>query len=124
LLLFDTDQGADVSTPVIVTTAILLGGFAAFLVDRVVKARREPVRTGHEEMVGLVAEVRNRLDPEGQVWTAGALWRARLSHDDADPVPAGEHVRIVAVEGLALVAERTGDPGPAGEIAERDTASG
>ena len=79
LLLFNDDEGADVSVPVIITSAVLLGGFAAFLVDRVVKARKEPVRTGHEEMIGILAEVRSRLDPEGQVWAEGALWRARLA---------------------------------------------
>jgi membrane-bound serine protease (ClpP class) len=105
LLLFNDDEGADVSVPVIITTAVLLGGFAAFLVDRVVKARGEPVRTGYEELIGTVAETRSRLDPEGQVWAQGALWRARLADGDADPLPAGATVRVAAVEGLTLVVE-------------------
>ena len=32
---------------------------------------REPVRTGSEELVGAIAEVREPLDPEGQVFVAG-----------------------------------------------------
>jgi membrane-bound serine protease (ClpP class) len=125
LLLFNEDEGADVSVPVIITSAILLGGFAAFLVDRVVKARREPVRTGQEEMIGIVAEARSRLDPEGQVWAEGALWRARLAEgEDTEPVPAGAHVRVVAVEGLTLVAVPAAAPtAGAAEVGDRDTLS-
>jgi membrane-bound serine protease (ClpP class) len=111
LLLFNEDEGADVSVPVIVTAAVLLGGFAAFLVDRVVKARREPVLTGNEEMIGVVVQARSRLDPEGQVWAQGALWRARLgAGGEAQPVPAGASVRISAVEGLTLVVEPEASP--------------
>ena len=126
LLLFNDDEGADVSVPVIITSAVLLGGFAVFLADRVVKARREPVRTGHEEMIGILAEVRSRLDPEGQVWAEGALWRARLAEGEAaEPVPAGAHVRVVAVEGLTLIAVSAAAPaaGPT-DRTDRDTLSG
>ena len=119
LLLFNDDEGADVSVPVIITAAVLLGGFAAFLVDRVVKARREPVRTGHEEMLGIVVQVRSRLDPEGQVWAEGALWRARLADgESSEPVPAGAHVRVVAVEGLTLIAVPA--PAPVAAAADGD----
>ena len=126
LLLFNDDEGADVSVPVIITSAVLLGGFAVFLADRVVKARREPVRTGHEEMVGILAEVRSRLDPEGQVWAEGALWRARLGEgEESEPVPAGAHVRVVAVDGLTLIAVPAAAPvADAADDANRDTLSG
>ncbi len=40
--------------------------------------RNEPVRTGYEEMIGKIAEVRSTLDPEGQVFVHGAVWHARL----------------------------------------------
>ena len=125
LLLFNDDEGADVSVPVIITSAVLLGGFAAFLVDRVVKARKEPVRTGHEEMIGILAEVRSRLDPEGQVWAEGALWRARLADgEDSEPVPAGAHVRVIAVEGLTLIAMPSGTPAAgSADGGNRDTLS-
>jgi membrane-bound serine protease (ClpP class) len=114
LLLFNDDEGADVSVPVIITSAIVLGGFAAFLVDRTVKARREPVRTGREELIGISVEVRTRLDPEGQVWAEGALWRARLADEGAAPAAPGSHVRVIAVEGLTLVVERAPAPAPGG----------
>ena len=116
LLLFNSDEGADVSAPIVITAAVLVGAFAVFLVDRAMKARREPVRTGHEEMVGATAQVRTRLDPEGQVWVEGALWRARLLPDAGSAAASvGETVRVVSVEGLTLMVERTGDRAGAAE---------
>jgi membrane-bound serine protease (ClpP class) len=103
LLLFDTDTGAvEVSAPVVIVAGLLIGGFLAFAIERVVRARREPVRTGYEELVGRTAEVRAPLEPLGQVWIEGALWRARL--DDADGrIETGGRVRVTSVDGLTLV---------------------
>lgn len=123
LLLFNDDEGADVSVPVIIASAIVLGGFAAFLVDRTVKARREPVRTGREEMLGISVEVRTRLDPEGQVWAEGALWRARLADEGAAPAAPGSLVRVTDVEGLTLVVERAPAEG-AEDTGHRDAPPG
>ena len=54
----------------------MLGALASILAARKVLAahRNEPVRTGYEEMIGTIAEVRTTLDPEGQVFVQGALW--------------------------------------------------
>jgi membrane-bound serine protease (ClpP class) len=117
LLLFNTGEGADVSVPVVVATGLILGGFLAFAVERVVRARREPVRTGYEELVGIGAEARTPLDPGGQVWAEGALWRARLADADGR-VAAGGRVTVEAVEGLTLVVR----PLPAGESASEEGA--
>jgi len=54
-------------------------------------------------MVGLTGVVRTALDPEGQVMIDGELWRA-VTPDG--PVPAGEHVRIMSVDGLTLTVTR------------------
>jgi membrane-bound serine protease (ClpP class) len=102
LLLFNSGEGADVSVPVIIVAAALLGAFFAVLIDRAVRARREPVRTGHEELAGALAEVRSPLDPEGQVFVQGALWRARLA-DGGAGVDVGDRVRIETVDGLTLL---------------------
>ncbi len=117
LLLFNTGEGADVSVPVVVATGLILGGFLAFAVERVVRARREPVRTGYEELAGIDVEARTALDPEGQVWAEGALWRARLA-DPAARVAAGGRVTVEAVEGLTLVVR----PGPRAESASEEGA--
>jgi membrane-bound serine protease (ClpP class) len=61
-----------------------------------------PVRTGWEEMIGSVGEVREPLDPEGQVFVGGALWRARPAEDEAE-VGVGSRVRVESVNGLTLI---------------------
>ena len=50
-----------------------------FITRKVLEAHRDNrVRTGFEELIGSRAEVRTTLEPEGNVWADGALWRARL----------------------------------------------
>jgi membrane-bound serine protease (ClpP class) len=108
LLLFNTDSDAyEVSVPVVIVVALLLGGFMAFAVQKVVQARRNPVITGWEEMVGAVGEVREPIDPVGQVFVRGALWRASLADGaggDAasEALERGVRVRVESVEGLTL----------------------
>ena len=50
--------------------------------------RSQPVRTGYEELKGATAEVRSPVDPEGQVFVQGSVWRARLAPGEA-PAPVG-----------------------------------
>jgi membrane-bound serine protease (ClpP class) len=102
LLLFNSSEGADVSAPVVIGAAIVLGACFAIVVERAVRARREPVRTGYEELVGKLAEVRSPLAPEGQVFVQGALGRARAAGGEAR-VDVGDRVRIETVDGLTLL---------------------
>jgi membrane-bound serine protease (ClpP class) len=89
---------------VIVFVGLLLGGSLALAVERAVRARRLPKRTGWEEMLGAIGEVREPLDPVGQVFVEGALWRAQLtgSNGDRRPLERGSRVRVESVEGLTL----------------------
>ncbi len=82
----------------------ILSGITFYFVSRkVLEAHRnQRVRTGAEEMIGAAAEARSSIDPEGQVWVEGALWRARLA-EGAAPVRLGDKVTVEAVEGLTLV---------------------
>ena len=102
LLLFNSDEGADVSVPVVVVTGVLIGSLFVLIADRVVKAGREPVRTGYEELIDREAEVRSTLAPEGQVWIEGALWGARLA-PGGGAAGVGDRVRVEEVDGLTLV---------------------
>lgn len=112
LLLFDTDSDAlEVSAPVVIVAALVVGGFLAFAARKVVEARRRPVRTGWEELIGAEAEVRQPIAPIGQVFVEGALWRAEAV-DGTDRIPAGARVRVESVLGLTLrvsPVEREGD---------------
>jgi membrane-bound serine protease (ClpP class) len=108
VLLFNTGTSTfEVSVPVVIFAGALLGGGLLFVVGKAVAARSEPIRVGPEEMVGWIGDVRVPLDPVGQIFVGGALWRARLA-DDAGPEDAervrgrGDRVRVEAVEGLTL----------------------
>jgi membrane-bound serine protease (ClpP class) len=102
LLLFDTNTDAvGVSVPVVIAVGAALGGLTLFAVSKAVAARHGPVATGSEELVGQVGTVRVALDPLGQVFVDGALWRARPV-DPAVALHPGDKVRVAAVEGLTL----------------------
>jgi len=104
LLMFGTGDGAPSVSPwVAVPVAIVLGGGLLLVGQRVLAARRQRVRTGEEELVGAAATVRAPIDPVGQVFVEGALWRAR-SRDGA-PIEAGARVTVAAIDGLTLVVE-------------------
>jgi membrane-bound serine protease (ClpP class) len=104
LLLFDTDSEAfDISVPVVLLTAAVLGGFFVWIISKAVQARHKSVHTGAEELIGARGEVRSPLDPLGHVFVKGALWRAR---SDQDGLAAGDEVVVEAVEGLTLTVAR------------------
>jgi membrane-bound serine protease (ClpP class) len=104
LLLYNTNSSAfGISPWVVVAVALLLGAGLIFAISRAVRARQLPKRTGWEELVGAVAEVRQPLDPLGQVFVDGALWRARLPEAvHVQPIAIGSRVRVESVEGLTL----------------------
>jgi membrane-bound serine protease (ClpP class) len=100
----DSDAAAtEYVGPALITFGVLSGITFYFVTRKVLAAHREErVRTGYEEMVGSLAEVRNTLDPEGNVWAGGTLWSARLA-GGGGPVRPGDRVVVQAVEGLTLV---------------------
>jgi membrane-bound serine protease (ClpP class) len=102
LLLFNTNEGFGVSVPVVIAAGVLLGALFSFMAQRAVQARRTPVKTGYEELIGESGEVRVPLTPEGQVFTQGALWRARTVNG-AETLRAGDRVRVESVDGLTLL---------------------
>jgi membrane-bound serine protease (ClpP class) len=97
------EAGHDLPIAVIVAASLVLGAFFVFAGRKVLAAHRdEPVRTGWEELVGREAEVREPLDPTGQIWVDGALWKARVG--DGEPaMELGNRVLIESVDGLTLV---------------------
>jgi membrane-bound serine protease (ClpP class) len=112
----DADSSAaDYAGPALITLGVLSLVTFFFVTRKVLAAQRERVvRTGHEELVGALAEARTSLDPEGQVWIEGALWSARLSAG-ASPLRPGDRVRVEAVEGLTLMVRPEPPEAPAME---------
>jgi membrane-bound serine protease (ClpP class) len=77
-----------------------IGAFWVFATGKALAARRRPVETGVQTMVGQRAEVRG----PGLVFVDGALWQAHAA-DDSELVP-GEEVEVQAVDGLQLTVRR------------------
>lgn len=117
VLALSSDSGAaDVVGPALIALGLLSIVAFWFVTRKVIEAHRaEPVRTGSEELIGSLAEVRSTLDPEGQVWAGGTVWGARLDAGGDGPAHLGDRVRIEAIDGLTLVVRR--EP-PAGGGAE------
>jgi membrane-bound serine protease (ClpP class) len=103
ILALESDNGAaDYVGPALIGLGVLSLVAFYFVTRKVLEAHDKPPRTGAEELVGAVAEARSTIDPEGQVWIEGALWRARLG-DGGVPIVPGDRVRVEAVKGLTLV---------------------
>ncbi|WP_291984782.1 nodulation protein NfeD [Candidatus Accumulibacter sp. ACC007] len=106
LLLFDRDvPGLGVPLPLLFGLAassaalILLGGSMAL------RARRAPVVSGREEMIGASGEIASVDGDEVWVQVHGERWRVRAS----GPLHAGQHVRISAIDGLTLEVQANDD---------------
>lgn len=112
------DSGSDASGyigPGLIALGVLSIVSVFFITPKVVAAHRNPpVWTGHEELVGAAAEARTSLDPDGQVWIEGALWRARLV-GDSGPLRPGDRVIVEAIEGLTLAVRPESPAEPAAE---------
>ena len=96
----------DVPVAVIVLLVVVIVTVGALFSWKVWKAmRQEKVLTGWEELIGSEGEVRVALNPVGQAFVNGALWRARAA-DGETHVPVGARVRVGEVDGLTLMVER------------------
>src|SRR5437764_1154602 len=91
-----------VNVGLLLATLLLIGGTFAFILRKVIDARRRPYAAGEESLVGRTARVRERLAPSGMVFIDGALWRATSQSGELD---VGAPVRVVAVRGLELMVE-------------------
>jgi membrane-bound serine protease (ClpP class) len=107
------DAGHDLPVAAIVAAGVVLAAFVIFAARKALAAHRdEPVRTGWEEVIGSIGEVREPLDPEGQIFVGGALWRARVA-DGGSSIDLGTTVRVRSVDGLTLVVEPVPEQDPA-----------
>lgn len=87
-------------------TAILTLMVVLFMVNgmpTMVRTRFATPTIGREGMIGELGEARGVIDPEGVVIVRGAPWRARTNR--ATPIPAGDPVRVIAIDGLLLEVE-------------------
>ena len=103
LLLFDSDiPGFGVPLPLIFGLAassaavVLLGGSLAM------RARRRPVVSGQEQMIGMQAVVMSADATGTWAQVQGERWKVSCP----DELAAGQHVRVVGIHGLTLDVRR------------------
>ncbi|MEX0900061.1 MAG: nodulation protein NfeD [Gammaproteobacteria bacterium] len=106
IMLLDTDvPGFGISKSLIGAVAVVAGGTLLATLGFALKARRQPVVTGRERMIGRSAVAFEDFDGTGRVRIDGELWNAT----SAVPVRAGQTVTVIALDGLWLTVSPTGE---------------
>lgn len=107
ILLFDSSvPELRVALPVISGIAISGGLIIVAIAWLAARARRRPVSTGREAMLGASVDVIWDIQGRSMVRYGGELWSARTS----SPMRAGQQASIVKVEGLTLWVEPRANP--------------
>jgi membrane-bound serine protease (ClpP class) len=102
VILLDTDaEGFGISWSLIATVTLVSAAFFLTVVSLALRARRRPVVSGKEELIGRTAEATTSFKNEGRVRVRGEDWQARTQR----PVQRGQRVRIIDIEGLTLIIE-------------------
>lgn len=99
ILLMDTDSPLyRISRPLIFGVAIVSAGLIIALMTLILRARRRPLVSGSELLIGALAEVVDSFDGRGLVRIQGEIWQAC----GAQPLRKGEQVRVIGRDGLVL----------------------
>lgn len=107
LMLMDTDDPAlQISRSVLfptLATSVLVALGTLYLATKSSKLKPS---SGAEGMVGATGVARDTLDPEGNVYVHGEIWRAVCD----GTIAAGETVRVEKVDGLKLTVTKANAP--------------
>ncbi len=99
IFLMDTDAPGYGLSPVLECSAWRIWLFFAFVLGAVFQARKRPVVSGAQTMVGSKAVALEAFEVEGQVRTKGEIWQAR----SPVPVEAEQALKIAGTDGLVLL---------------------
>jgi membrane-bound serine protease (ClpP class) len=102
LNLIDAEQapGVMIAVWVVALVGLALATLVALGIWLALRSRDQPAATGGQAMIGRLAEVRRRLEPDGMVFVEGALWQAISENGTAE---VGDWVRVTAIHDLRLV---------------------
>lgn len=106
LLFTSGGLGMEVALPVTLGIGVVGLGAAAVAGRKVLSARRTPVQTGVQSLVGSAATVRSWDGTQGQVEADGGIWRARMEFGYTEIPRVGESVVVEGVRGLTLSVRR------------------
>ena len=99
LLLIDSElPGFGIPPSLIVIVTLVSAALVLGIAGMAAKARRRPVVSGTGRMIGALGEVIECGGAEGWAAVAGERWRVRA----AQPLHAGQRVRITRIDGLTL----------------------
>ena len=98
--MFQLDKSLFQTDPWLIATVIICG-IAFFVVAIIwgIRAHRQQISAGREELIGKIAEVKTVMKPKGTVFIQGERWTAISEEGQADP---GEEVIITRVDGLKM----------------------
>jgi len=98
--LFDIDIGAWLRDPWLITMVVVgVVIFAALTIIWGIRAHRQQVLAGREDLIGKIAEAKTAIDPKGTVFVEGERW---MAISETGRVKPGEEVTITKVDGLKL----------------------
>ena len=83
----------------IIVVVVIFIAFLAFTIIFGIRAHRQQVLAGREELIGKTAEATTAMNPKGIVFIQGERWTAILDKGRVEP---GEEVIITKIEGLKL----------------------
>jgi len=102
VMLIDSDlPGFEIPYPLIGGVAAASAAFLIFVVGMLVRARRRPVVSGREQMIGAPGEALEDFEREGWARVHGENWRVRAGA----PVRRGDRLRVTSMQGLVLTVE-------------------
>jgi membrane-bound serine protease (ClpP class) len=102
IMLIDTDApGYSIPWQLIAAVAATSAAFLLVVLGFALRARRQPVVSGREEMIGASGEV--MAEGSGEVFARihGEMWKVHASV----PLTRGQMVRVVGIDGLVLAVE-------------------
>jgi membrane-bound serine protease (ClpP class) len=102
IILMDTDApGFGIDISLIATFALTSVIMFVFVIGMVIKARRRPIVSGMEELLGSEALVIEDFAEKGRVNIHSENWSALCD----TPLQKGQSVKVIAIDGLTLQVE-------------------
>lgn len=106
IILMDTEApGFGIDITVIATFAVISTLIFVFVIGMAIKARRQKVVSGSEELIGSEATVLNDFERKGSVSVHSESWNAVSDR----PLLKGQQVRVTGIKGLTLKVEPLND---------------
>lgn len=98
----EDSEVSDYVGPGLITLGVLSLATFFIVTPKILRSQRDQPTRGGSELVGREADVREPLDPVGQVFVEGTLWKARVA-DGAAAIRPGTRVLVEKVDGLTLL---------------------